>query len=629
MPPTPPSIPNELSDNARHLLDNALTAIAALDAIRDETGAIVDFRYAIVNQLVEKMSGLTVGQIEGQRLLTLFPGTKDSGLFERWVRVVETGEPLRFQEHYREGDKDVWYDTQAIRRGDGLIESFSDITSLKVAEAAQQQQTDLLQQLIDTLPSMLTISEAVRDEQGKVVDFRIISANKPALVAFGRPAAQVIGQLATQVFPNDRYNGIFEAYLRVIYSGEPYQMELPYDSLVGRRWFDLRLTRLSPDRITLKEAEITNQQQASQLRELMDAAPTAIVLHEAIRNEAGAIVDFRMTMVNRLAADWMGDTPEVLQMKRLSEQFPGVEHTSVFRHYCRVIETGESTRYEQQVGATWYDFSVVKSGDGCIVAAIDVTETHRQRKQLEVANADLVRSNDNLAQFAYVASHDLQEPLRKIQSFGDVLVTQFSHQLTPDGHDLLQRMKAAASRMSLLIKDLLDYSRISTHREPFHKLSVERLVREVLDDLDVGIRESRARLELGTLPTLMGDQRQLKQALQNLLSNALKFRKENQSPHIRVTARQLTRAQLPGALAVLSFTEQWHEISVEDNGIGFDPQYAERVFQVFQRLHGRTQYPGTGVGLAICRKVAENHGGGIMVESQPGVGSVFRLFLPG
>ncbi|CCH00494.1 PAS/PAC sensor signal transduction histidine kinase [Fibrella aestuarina BUZ 2] len=624
------------SGDAQQLLDKAITAIAALEAVRDESGQIIDFRYTIVNQQVEQWSGLSASQIEGQRLLTLFPGTKRSGLFDRWVRVVETGEPIRFQEHYREGQTDVWYDTQAVRQGDGLIESFSDITTLKAAELSRQQDTDQLQQLIDTLPSMLAISEAVRDEEGRVIDFRVLSANQAALALFNRTPDQLINKLVSEVFPYDQHNGVFAGYVHTVTTGEPQQLEVPIDTPKGREWFDIRIKLLSPERLSvsalnitqLKEAQLLNQHQADTLWQVMNTAPTAIVQHDAIRDEQGNIIDFRMTMINQVAADWLGGSPDAFTNTPLSARFPGVQQTSVFTRYCRVIETGEPTRFERLLNGIWYDFSVAKSGDGCLVVAIDVTQNHQQRQKLAATNTELIRSNDNLAQFAYVASHDLQEPLRKIQSFGDVLNNQFGHQLSHDGLDLLLRMQAAANRMSLLIKDLLDYSRISTHKDSFGQLSLDKLVQEALDDLYVVIEETKAVIDVPSLPTITGDYRQIKQLLQNLLSNALKFHKPDQPPHIVIRTQRITRAQLPTHATITSQASHFQEITVQDNGIGFDSKFADRIFQVFQRLHGRSKYPGTGVGLAICRKVAENHGGTITVKSETNQGSTFRLYLP-
>jgi PAS domain S-box-containing protein len=251
---------------------------------------------------------------------------------------------------------------------------------------------------------------------------------------------------------------------------------------------------------------------------------------------------------------------------------------------------------------------------------------------LEISNHALNLSNDNLEQFAYVASHDLQEPLRKIQSFGELLTVHYGHNLDDEGLNIIHRMSAAATRMSLLIKDLLNYSRLTTQQTPFKKVDLNLLLTDILDDLSVAVSESGVVIERENLPVINGDSAQLQQLFMNLLSNALKFRHPDITPHIRVSARRLLATDIPpSALATpadSSPNRPFHQISITDNGIGFDEKYTDRIFQVFQRLHGKAQYPGSGVGLAICRKVVLNHRGGLTAQSKPGEGATFIIYLP-
>ena len=240
---------------------------------------------------------------------------------------------------------------------------------------------------------------------------------------------------------------------------------------------------------------------------------------------------------------------------------------------------------------------------------------------------DLQRSNENLQQFAYIASHDLQEPLRKIQSFGDLLKTQYSQQLG-DGTDYLQRMQSAANRMSTLIKDLLTFSRISTRQETAASVLLDRVVQSVLIDLDLTIQETGAVVNVDPLPIVAGDPSQLGQLFQNLLTNALKFRRSDATPSIRITAHTVAAGTLPPSVKPSRLTATYYCITVRDNGIGFDQKYTDRIFQVFQRLHSKNQYAGTGIGLAICEKVAANHGGAINATSQVGKGAEFSVYLP-
>ncbi|HMD50325.1 MAG TPA: ATP-binding protein, partial [Bryobacteraceae bacterium] len=230
------------------------------------------------------------------------------------------------------------------------------------------------------------------------------------------------------------------------------------------------------------------------------------------------------------------------------------------------------------------------------------------------------RSNGELEQFAYVASHDLQEPLRKIQAFGDRLKTKFSDGLPNEGKDYLERMQNAAYRMQTLINDLLTLSRVATQTRPFVDVDLSETAWLVQCDLESRIEQLGGSVEVGALPVIAADRVQMSQLLQNLIGNGLKFHKPDVPP--RVTVRSAKVRDPNGA------AEDVCRISVEDNGIGFDEKYCDRIFQVFQRLHGRNEYEGTGIGLAICRKIVERHGGTITAHSTPGTGSQFVITLP-
>jgi len=250
----------------------------------------------------------------------------------------------------------------------------------------------------------------------------------------------------------------------------------------------------------------------------------------------------------------------------------------------------------------------------------------KYQQELQINIGELNRSNQELAEFAYVASHDLQEPLRKIQSFSTLLVEQFANELSPTAKDLMQRMHSAAERMHGLIKDLLAYSRLNTQQQPFKPVNLNVLVKEVLNDLEVVIREKGAEIDVDPLPTIHGNALQLRQLFQNLLSNALKFTMPDRSPVVQVKIQEAVGSSIKTAIRHRENT--YLAISVQDNGIGFDEKYHDRIFQLFQRLHGKGQYAGTGIGLTICKKVAEMHGGTIAAQGQPGHGAAFTIYLP-
>jgi PAS domain S-box-containing protein len=240
--------------------------------------------------------------------------------------------------------------------------------------------------------------------------------------------------------------------------------------------------------------------------------------------------------------------------------------------------------------------------------------------QLRIANQELSRSNAELEQFAYVVSHDLQEPLRKIVSFGGRLDAVGGSELPDVGREYLGRMVDAATRMQALINDLLDYSRVTTRAQPFAQVDIAQVIREVLSDLEVSIEQTDARVEVGELPALEADPLQMRQLFQNLIGNALKFHRAGVAPVVEVSGHRLADTEAGPGL--------WCQFEVRDNGIGFEERFTDRIFGVFQRLHARGEYEGTGIGLAICRKITERHGGTITAMSQPDEGSTFIVTLP-
>ena len=295
-------------------------------------------------------------------------------------------------------------------------------------------------------------------------------------------------------------------------------------------------------------------------------------------------------------------------------------------HLCRAV------RLQDDLGNKWFgtctdihDYKEAEARNLALQAELE--DRVRQRTaELEAANRDLKlsagnleRSNRELQDFASVASHDLQEPLRKVQTFGDRLKATSSTGLDSQGLDYLNQMLSATSRMRALIQDLLMFSRINSRPREFVAVDLARVTHEVLADLEVRVAESGAQVQVGELPVVEADPMLMRQLLQNLIGNALKFHATDRPPVVRV--RSL-------AAADASNGDDLCTVVVEDEGIGFEEKYLDRIFTVFQRLHGRNEYEGTGIGLAICRKIAWRHGGEITASSSPGRGATFTVTLP-
>lgn len=281
---------------------------------------------------------------------------------------------------------------------------------------------------------------------------------------------------------------------------------------------------------------------------------------------------------------------------------------------------------------TWLESNKVPLYDtngkivGLVGVSSDISARKSDEEKLRHFAEKLERSNAELQNFASVASHDLQEPLRKIQAFGDRLRAKCGERLGEQGRDYLERMQNAAERMQTLIQDLLKLSRVTSRAQPFERCDLGEIVKQVLSDLEIAVDEAGAKVEVGELPTIAADPLQMRQLFQNLIANAIKFRKPGEPPEVVVSGRvfDVQEALIPGVVPGGKVCQ----IHVTDNGIGFDEKFAEQIFVVFQRLHTREEYAGTGIGLAVCRKITDRHGGSIVAKSAQGQGASFIITLP-
>ena len=259
---------------------------------------------------------------------------------------------------------------------------------------------------------------------------------------------------------------------------------------------------------------------------------------------------------------------------------------------------------------------------GSIATYHDITEMEVHAQRLQEHALRLETSNRELQEFAYVASHDLQEPLRKIEAFSDRLIRKYGKTLPEDGQMFVDRMQNAAGRMRQLINALLSYSRVTTTKNQFVNTNLDQILQEVLSDLQIRIEEAKGEIRAAKLQAIEADPVQMRQLLQNILSNALKFRKPGISPVIEINA------EVRPPVSLVEHPSGWLSISIRDNGIGFDNTYKDQIFKIFQRLHGRMEYEGTGIGLATCRKIVDRHGGSIDADGRPGDGTTFTILLP-
>ena len=321
-------------------------------------------------------------------------------------------------------------------------------------------------------------------------------------------------------------------------------------------------------------------------------------------------------LVNRQLAYILGyDEDELIGRLSLSFVLPE-DRDAVRENAIKMLKGGCSLGYEfrvvnKQAKIKWVMETVVpvyyRRKRATLGSLIDVTERKQMEERLQQMTAEMQRSNTELEQFAYVISHDLQEPLRMVSSYTQLLAKRYGKKLDNDADEFIGYAVDGAKRMQTLLHDLLEYSRVGTRGKPFGLVNCEHVVEQAMANLKIAIEECSASVSYDTLPTVMGDEGQLVRLFQNLIGNAIKFRRE-ETPQVYISALRRNN--------IITFT-------VKDNGIGIDPQHSQSIFEIFRRLHTREEYSGTGMGLAICKKIVERHGGHISVQSQPGQGSTF------
>lgn len=422
---------------------------------------------------------------------------------------------------------------------------------------------------------------------------------------------------ALSFYTPDSRDTITAALETCIAQGIPFDEELRIRTATG----SLRWVRAIGHAFRREDGTVSHIQGAfqdiTQSREAMEQirrfAERQATIFESI-TDAFFTVDreWRFTYVNQKSEELLHCSRHQLLGHSLWDLFPAAVGSDFEKHYRHAAETGESVSFEAYYEPlnNWLEVSAYPSDEGLAVYYRSIRERKEAQWKLESAMAELERSNRELQDFAFVASHDLQEPLRKIQAFSDRLMIK-SDQFAEREQDYLQRMQSAAHRMQSLIEDLLKYSRVTTRARPLELCDTNALLEEVLGDLETAISSSGAVIHRQSLPSVTGDRTQLRQVFQNLLSNAIKFHRPGVEPEIEIASEKVSDGQ-------------W-TLVVRDNGIGFDPRYSEKVFHPFQRLHARQGYSGTGIGMAIVKKILDRHGASITVDSREGEGSTFRI----
>ncbi len=375
----------------------------------------------------------------------------------------------------------------------------------------------------------------------------------------------------------------------------------------------------NPHSLLFRELSQSKEEYHSLFENMIDG----FARHRIITDENGRPVDYEYIEVNHAFEEQTGLKKEMLIGKRVTGILPGIKDDPAnwIGRYGSVAQTGKSIKFENYSKdlEKWFSVMAYSSKENTFATVFeDITERKQIEQTLErkvkERTEELERINQDLQDFTFIASHDLQEPLRKIRTFADIIYEKINKGFPEQVGDYLSRMQDSVKRMQNLIMSLLEYSRITTAVKPFEKIDLSNAMAEAMSNLEILIKDKKAILEVTALPVVEGDLNQIIQVFQNLIENALKFHKPGESPHIRIYANRVTEFS-------------W-QIVVEDRGIGFDEKYLSKIFMPFQQLHGKSEYKGTGMGLAICQKIIKRHGGIITATSEPGKGASFIFTLP-
>ena len=373
-----------------------------------------------------------------------------------------------------------------------------------------------------------------------------------------------------------------------------------------------------------QEQEIREQKAFAEL--LIESSPYMILAYDK---------NFRINAFNRKSEEHARMTKDQVIGRKIFDVFPSFEKDGWINKLREVLDEGKSLhfpkfRFSHKDGWGESFMTPLLNGQNEVIGVLsitrDITEFVRMNEDLEQKNMDLMKTNQELSSFAYVASHDLQEPLRKIQMFSKRIIDTDEDILSDHSRDYFTRMKNAAHRMQQLIEDLLTYSRTGNLARNFETADLNEVLEEVKEELKDELSQKKVIIETNGLCTCKIIRFQFRQLLNNLINNSIKFSKEGQDIRIRIESKIGKGKEFNQKM--LDPAKEYCHVRVSDNGIGFSPEFSEQIFGLFQRLHGKNEYPGTGIGLSICKKIVENHNGFIFAHGQPDKGATFDIFIP-
>ncbi len=615
-----------------------------------------EFVISIANESMLNIWRRRLGEVEGKRLIDVFPELKG----QKFIALLE--KVYHHAEIYRENEAIAYVDGPG-----GLKKHYLDFQYAPIFEidgsvsgimASVNDVTDkvtLRQQFAETADRLSLATDGTRLaiwDLNLLTREIIYSGRMGVILGYDEHVVLTHSEMRDMVHPEDRHAIVEKAFKAALETGIYYyearivhrDQSVHWVRTQGKVFFGegrvpQRMLGTMMDITDRKESELALKTSEGKFRTLADSMPQFVWTADP----QGYITYF-----NRSLLDYSGFSVEEIEKEGWLPLVHPDDIAESVKLWIESITQGTEYHFEHRLKRAdgeyrWYQCRAIpqRNADGTIEmwvgTSLDVhdsrlfidqleTKVQERTQQLLVANNELVRTNMELAQFAYVASHDLQEPLRKIQTFATRILETERDNLSERGKDYFNRMQASSTRMQQLIVDLLAFSRANVAEKHLEHTDLNQVLQSVKDQLADIIQIENAVIKSDVLPVREVIAYQFEQLFMNLIANALKFIGPGRTPVIEIRSGEVPGAAIP--LAEADATRLYQYISFADNGIGFDPQYKDRIFQVFQRLHNRSAYEGTGIGLAICKKIVENHKGLIDAVGKPGVGSTFIIYLP-
>ena len=622
-----------------HLLEPVVLYLPVWSDVQ-EPQTIIDFEVGYTNQEAASKFHIQKEQLLSQQVLNnvYTDSTLRAAWFNLLLRVFETG--VKAEKRYYDPQTNQHYNLLCTKVEQGVLTMARDITREVQSKKEKEQQACFIESMVNATINGLFALEAIRNEQGKIIDFRFLKVNEQFSRIINMKEEEAVGKSYLSVLPLSKFNGLFDLKCQVIETGKTIIKEIYYEGGGIDKWYLIAITKLGENGIVETVTDITESKRDKEEMErlvkrfetVINMSHSGIQTFKPVYDEQGEIIDFSMHIVNQTIGTYIGQTAETLVGQLASTYFPAYKTNGLFEIYKDCYLTGERKHFDfhyEDGYDVYFNLQVVKLDDEILLTLTDHTALKYAQRELEASIAELKCSNASLEQFAHAASHDLQEPLRKIMLYTDKLKSDYGEELNDNAFNYVERIETASKRMRRLIQDLLIFAEVGANRNAFEEVDLNQLMHDVINDLEVAIAERDAVVSIQGLGRIKGDSLHLQQLFQNLISNSLKYCRLEETPRITITSTLVIGKESGFELAEHYAERHYWLIQVKDNGQGFTQEQSKQIFKIFQRLpQHRTDYAGTGIGLAIVQRVVESHSGHISAEGVPGEGATFKILLP-